>query len=737
MKIIDIFGSYKGPTGYDNVVRNIVSRLPERGITVNLRDFKQWSGKVIEYNSFLDSLMYEEPADVHLNFCLPDQVELNPHKVNFNYTMAESDVICQEWREASRKMDLTIVPTESSRQAWIESGVASYKVKKCPLGVDVEKFRNYGYDLDSPLKYMGSVGNYPIRFMNIHELGPRKNTLGLIHAWILGTQQDREDRCLILKLSSYTPGRIEKFLNRVSELYRELSMTAKDHAPIFYNFKTLTGDEMAELMSVATHYVSATFGEGWDLPAINMALMGKQLILPRHTAYLEWCDEEVVDFVDCQKIPAQAGGGLKKVYDGSNWWAPDIEQLAYKISTVGGVEVTEEHLEFADKLAETYTWDICVDNLLKIIDKQYYNNIKPSVSRRPVDPVIISWTPTMNTECGIAEFSQALNYGIGKIIPDQMVCVGGQRASLMNDFVLDQYKNAVIEHLQMEYQFWSPQRLRVIGLQCRRRGVKLIVTMHTVGVEDIVVPYHNALKEYADVVIVHSDASRAELLEQGFVNEKITVMPMFVPEVEIDEDVQRLPKDKFKIGFFGFLYPHKGVLDLLEAVGGLKEKYDDLFVMMCASQHSNDRSNYIEEVHAYLQENEWAANEDYLWQSEYLPDGKVLGYLKQCDLIVLPYKHYGSIGSSAAVNMCALAKKTMLLSDVCWFSHVPDGIKMSYKLDKLQYNIEAIKINKPLRKVYENNISNWVNEYTIENSAKKHLELYERIAPCLVKENIH
>jgi len=649
--------------------------------------------------------------------------------------MVESDVICQEWREASRRMDLTIVPTESSRQAWIESGVPSYKVKKCPLGVDSEKFRNYGYDLESPLVYMGDIGNYPIRFLNIHELGPRKNTLGMIHAWILGTQRDKEDRCLILKLSSYTPGRIEKFLTRVAELYRELGMTTKDHAPIFYNFKTLTGDEMADLMSIGTHYVSATFGEGWDLPAINMALMGKQLILPRHTAYLEWCDEEIVDFVDCHKIPAQADGGLKKVYSGSNWWAPDIEQLAYKISTVNEAKVTEEHLEFADSLAENYSWDTCVDSLLKIIDKQYYNDIKPSVPRRPIDPAVISWVPTMNTECGIAEFSQTLNYGIGEIIPNQVVCVGGQKASLMNDLVLDQYKNAVIEHLQMEYQFWSPQRLRVIGLQCRRRGVKMVVTMHTVGVEDTVVPYHDALKEYADMIIVHSEASRAELLEQGFDGERISVLPMFVPKVEVDEDVQELPKDKFKIGFFGFLYPHKGVLDLLEAVQGLKEKYDDLFVMMCASQHSNDRSNYIEEVHTYLQENKWVANEDYLWQSDYLSDGKVLGYLNQCDIIVLPYKHYGSVGSSAAVNMCALANKTMLLSDVCWFDHVPTEVKWGYAPDKLQESIETFKTSY-LRKVYEKNTANWVNEYTIKNSAKKHLELYERIAPCLSKENI-
>jgi len=57
MKIIDIFGSYRGPTGYDTIVRNIVSRLPKRDITVNLRDFKQWSGKVIEYSDFLDSLV--------------------------------------------------------------------------------------------------------------------------------------------------------------------------------------------------------------------------------------------------------------------------------------------------------------------------------------------------------------------------------------------------------------------------------------------------------------------------------------------------------------------------------------------------------------------------------------------------------------------------------------------------------------------------------------------------------
>jgi hypothetical protein len=50
---------------------------------------------------------------------------------------------------------------------------------------------------------------------------------------------------------------------------------------------------MPGLFAAASHYWSMSHGEGWDQPMIEAAASGLRLIVPRHTAYLEYLDADV------------------------------------------------------------------------------------------------------------------------------------------------------------------------------------------------------------------------------------------------------------------------------------------------------------------------------------------------------------------------------------------------------------------------------------------------------------
>jgi hypothetical protein len=50
---------------------------------------------------------------------------------------------------------------------------------------------------------------------------------------------------------------------------------------------------MPGLFAAASHYWSMSHGEGRDQPMIEAAASGLRLIVPRHTAYLEYLDADV------------------------------------------------------------------------------------------------------------------------------------------------------------------------------------------------------------------------------------------------------------------------------------------------------------------------------------------------------------------------------------------------------------------------------------------------------------
>ena len=52
-----------------------------------------------------------------------------------------------------------------------------------------------------------------------------------------------------------------------------------------FESRVFTDAELPSLYAAATHYVSLSHGEGWDMPLCEAAASGLAVIAPRHTAY--------------------------------------------------------------------------------------------------------------------------------------------------------------------------------------------------------------------------------------------------------------------------------------------------------------------------------------------------------------------------------------------------------------------------------------------------------------------
>ncbi len=288
---------------------------------------------------------------------------------NVNYTMFEADRIPAAWARCAFAHDLIVLPVEPAYRAWAASGVPEDRLRICPLGVNPQHFWDpvepppLTMPDGRPLKSIRS------RFLNVAEMRPRKNHLGLLRTWMKSTHRD-DDACLILKTSAFQPGAFAKFQADVHEMQRRAGRALSDAAPVLILSNQVTGEQMRSLYASATHYVSMSHGESWDLPMMEAAVSGLSLIAPRHTAYLTYLRENEADFIPAPLVPAAFEGktGAEDwiFFEGCQWWKPD-EDAAVEIirRIIGGSAEPKQSPRV--RIAAEYTWEKAASRLLELI----------------------------------------------------------------------------------------------------------------------------------------------------------------------------------------------------------------------------------------------------------------------------------------------------------------------------------------------------------------------------------
>lgn len=126
------------------------------------------------------------------------------------------------------------LPTESSRQAWRAAGIADERLRLCPLGVDAQRFRPGLAPLALVDRAGKPVAAYATRVLNVSELNPRKNLLGLLRVWIRATRDD-DDAILIVKLTRRSTASVIRFIRDVDRFERETGHSRRRAAPILFD----------------------------------------------------------------------------------------------------------------------------------------------------------------------------------------------------------------------------------------------------------------------------------------------------------------------------------------------------------------------------------------------------------------------------------------------------------------------------------------------------------------------
>lgn len=358
-----VSGAIRDTSGYAHAARRFIGAMHAAGRRLWTLDRKGAAPAIDEAGLLPPGLDQPLRARVQLAIALPPMVERLPGLRTVNFTMFEAARIPRHWLAHSLRHDLVVVPTRSSRDAWMAAGMPGDRVALCPLGVDARPAA-------APLALVDNRGRalagHKTRFLNISDLTLRKNLAGLLRVWLRATAAG-DDAALVLKVGKGHDNDRDAFLSVLRHVERTCGKAAGDAAPMFLLTGKFGEEGIAQLFAAATHYVSLSFGEGWDLPMTQAGAAGLHLVAPAHSAYLDYLDDGTATLVPVRRVPALDMDGSPAIgFDGLEWWNPDEEAAIEAVRAAIAGRLAPKSARRG--LIERFTWGESTARLLSILD---------------------------------------------------------------------------------------------------------------------------------------------------------------------------------------------------------------------------------------------------------------------------------------------------------------------------------------------------------------------------------
>ncbi len=295
---------------------------------------------------------------------------------------------------------------------------------------------------------------------------------------------------------------------------------------------------------------------------------------------------------------------------------------------------------------------------------------------------MIGWISTWGIRCGIATYSRFLVEQMDDVV---VMCQSGEgdvegaipcweRDSNNFSGIIAQVAAKGIDVMVIQHQ---PGLLRFsylneLLLKLAEMNVKVFITMHNTRDRSIVFPSKRIEKakdglKTCSTVMVHTNADVENLRRLGIENNVVMIPHGIYPPPS--DSAQALTVNGRVLGTFGFLLPHKGQLELVEAFERLPGW--DKLLMLCATREGS--GNMEKKINSLIESK--GLKDRVRLVTDFLDDDVAIATLAKCDLLVFPYQNTKE-SASGAVRMGVAAGVPLAVSPIPIFDDVSGAISM-------------------------------------------------------------
>lgn len=490
------------------------------------------------------------------------------------------------------------------------------------------------------------------RFLHVSSCFPRKGADILLQAY--GRFFSSQDDVTLV---------IKTFPNPHNEIHEWLAQARAGQSnfpDVLVIEEDLADAQLKQLYEQCHALVAPSKAEGFGLPMAEAMLSGLAVITTGWGGQIDFCNEETAWLVDYTFEPARTHFGL---FD-SVWALPDVGDLAQIMRDVHDMPVALRVARAAKGkklLLDKFCWSDVAARLVESA-REWSSNLNTPMPK-------IGWVSTWNTRCGIASYSAHLVENIptgvtilaartdGLTSADEANVIrcwdtGDQDYLKELDAAIDRCSIDSLV-IQFNYGFFDFEKFADFVNRQLDSGKSVILTMHAT-----VDPVHDGRKRLEKLksmlrrchrILVHAPGDLNRLKALGLV-ENVALFPHgicdYTAPSRITTVLASAEKEVHTVASYGYFLPHKGLLELIDAVALLHKAGKKVRFIMANAEYPVPESASI--IQAAAEKIKNLGLSDWIeMHTAYLEDEESFAILATADLIVYPYQVTGESASGA------------------------------------------------------------------------------------------
>jgi glycosyltransferase involved in cell wall biosynthesis len=624
------------------------------------------------------SALLGTPPDVVIRNLYPPRVSDSSGRANYLHFYWEDSRLPAEWVGAfNRSLDGILAPSRHVERVLRASGVTVPIHVLAPGGGEPPVI--------APAPPPPDCLTRSFRFLNIGSGFPRKGIDVLLAAYFTEFS-GADDVCLILKT-------FPNVHNSVAAQVAEWRARTHDPPACVHVDRDLTPAELEGLYAAAHCLVYPSRAEGFGLPISEAMARGIPVIATAYGGQMDFCSDANAWLIGYRLVPSLSHVAVA----GAEWAEPDVDELRGRMRALASgrdADAVRRKVDAARRTVAALHWSATAQRCAAIV--------KQRVQRRSVrDGLRLGMVTSWNSRCGIAEYSRYLLEALLRVAPGVQPMVLSSADEGLNGTLpapsyhcwdppplgalgmVPSYLEALdvdIVHFQHNFGFFAFNEFAALleALADARR--KVVVTLHRTA--DLM---HNgelmtlrsiapALRR-ADALLVHSEADVARLQAFGLGNRTRLLPHGSVLAPPLEPSLRTAWGLRFDpvIATFGFLLPHKGLLELLSAIAELRVRHPSIGLLaQCALHRDGASHQYEATVRDHIEA--LGLRDRVLLSTQFLDPDEATLFLQLADVLVLPYQDTAESASGAvrfalATGRPVLATASEIFADVAAAVH--------------------------------------------------------------------